>query len=161
MSITRKQAEELGIVKKGEKAIKTPVLLRGTPVKMMHLHLPYPPTDNHYYTIFNNRKVPSSQAKKYWKDVSQECTLQEAQHVVGRITLEFWIYRDNKVQFDIGNLVKAVQDSLTKAGVYADDRFIDHLLVHRGPVKPNPHIVVHLEGEMPGSVDLFANQEAK
>lgn len=156
--IPRKLAEELGIVHpRGEKAIKPPVLLRGLPVKSMRLFLPYPPTDNHYYTIWMNRKVPSGDAKKYWKAVSQECTLQEAQHVAGRITLEFWIYRENRVQYDIGNLVKAVQDSLTKAGVYADDRFIDHLLVHRGPVKPNSHIVVELTGEEPAGVDLFAD----
>lgn len=159
-NIPQKLAEELGLVKKKvrkEKAIVAPVLLRGLPVKFMRLHLPYPPSDNHYYTIWMNRKVPSSAAKQYWKAVSQECTLQEAQHVVGRLTLEFTVYRDNKVQYDIGNLVKAVQDSLTKAGVYIDDRFIDHLLVHRGPVKPNPHIIVELTGEEPAAIDLFAD----
>lgn len=123
----------------------------------MRLWLPYPPSDNHYYTVWNGRKIPSGAAKKYWQAVSLACTAQNAQHVVGRITLEMWIHRDNRVQFDIGNLIKATQDSLTKAGVYEDDRFIDHLLVHRGPLKVEPHVIVHLEGEEPASVDLFAD----
>jgi Holliday junction resolvase RusA-like endonuclease len=159
--IPQKLAEELGIRKpRREKKIVAPVELRGRPVKMMRLVLPYPPTDNHYYTIWMNRKVPSGAAKAYWKEVSIACTAQEAQHVIGRLTLEIWTHHEADYQYDIGNLIKATQDSLTKAGVYLDDKYIDLLIVHRGGIrKGNKHIIVHLEGEMPESVDLFARQD--
>lgn len=160
MSITRKQAEELGIVKRGEKAIKAPVLLRGLPVHRITLRLPYPPPLSRYHVVFNNRILPSKDAKAYWKAVSLACTEQEAQHVAGRIKMQVVAYRTDRREYDLDNLMKAIQDSLTKAGIYADDRFIDDLWIQRGSLHNEQCVYVTLEGEMPESVDLFAGIRA-
>ena len=72
-----------------------------------------------------------------------------AEHVAGRITLEYWLHRDDRRGFDISNTVKAVQDSLTQAGVYRDDMDIDTVIIHRGVVQEKANIEVLLTGEMP------------
>lgn len=160
-AIPRKLAEELGLVKpRNERNTAPPIILRGLPIESMRLWLPYPPPLSRYHVVFNNRILPSKDAKHYWKAVSLACTEQNARHVMGRIKMEVISCRDDKREYDLDNLMKAIQDSLTKAGIYADDRFIDELTIRRGPVKPTPHIIVHLTGEYPGSADLFAEQPA-
>jgi crossover junction endodeoxyribonuclease RusA len=158
MSITLKQAHELGILPKREKrerAIKAKTLLRGLPVVALMLRLPYPPSDNGYYTVWTNpetgiaRKILSKAGREYLKAVSKACTEQGARHVAGRITLEYWLHRDDRRGFDISNTVKAVQDSLTQAGVYRDDMDIDTVIIHRGVVQEKANIEVLLTGEMP------------
>ena len=155
MNIKIKQARELGILPKRELARAARVILRGLPVSALMLRLPYPPSDNGYYTVWTNpktgiaRKILSKAGRAYLKAVSKACTEQGATHVAGCITLEYWLHRDDRRGFDISNTVKAVQDSLTQAGVYRDDMDIDTVIIHRGVVQEKANIEVLLTGEMP------------
>lgn len=112
--------------------------------------LPFPPSVNHYYkhtAVGGKNKKPravrylSKRAKEYRKEVEQAIQaemgspplLKERLAVIvdqfpGRRTQE-----DNEIPHvqDIDNCLKPLFDAMEKAGVYANDKQIDELLVRR------------------------------
>jgi crossover junction endodeoxyribonuclease RusA len=57
-----------------------------------------------------------------------------AKHYAGRLAVEIEAHVPDKRKRDLDNLFKAVLDSLTHAGVWADDSQIDALRIVRKPV---------------------------
>lgn len=51
---------------------------------------------------------------------------------------------DRRVR-DLSNLLKATEDALTHANVWADDSLIDRITIERGPVKKGGELVITIE----------------
>jgi crossover junction endodeoxyribonuclease RusA len=108
---------------------------------VIRLTLPFPPSLN---TMFpsgkNGRRFLSQKGKdfaiavkaKVWAD---RTNLQYSKPTLPpRLGLRLMLCPPDKRTRDLDNHIKAVADSLTKAGVWADDEQIDKLVVERGPI---------------------------
>jgi crossover junction endodeoxyribonuclease RusA len=106
---------------------------------MMRLTLPYPPSDNHLYTVAHGRKVLSATGREYYRQVGQECLVQLAglpRHLSTALTVSVDLYPPDQRRRDTANAAKALGDSLQKAGVILDDAQIKAWhLYWRHPVK--------------------------
>jgi len=96
----------------------------------MTLELPFPPSVNTYWRMFQNRIIISKAGRQYRKDVQDAVTLQVANKQLGgalKVTIEAF-RPDNRIR-DIDNLLKASLDGMTHAGVYLDDSQITDLRI--------------------------------
>ena len=100
------------------------------------LNLPWPPSLNSYWRSPNKgplagRTLISEKGRKYRKDVENK-TLMDLCNIAGglrgaafvggeRLSVAIYAYPPDKRRRDLDNLPKAVLDSLTNAGVWADD----------------------------------------
>jgi crossover junction endodeoxyribonuclease RusA len=96
----------------------------------MIIELPFPPSVNTYWRMFQNRIIISKAGRQYRKDVQDAVTLQLGNKQYGgalKVTIEAF-RPDNRVR-DIDNLLKASLDGMTHAGVYLDDSQITDLRI--------------------------------
>lgn len=108
----------------------------------LQITLPWPPSANSYWRHPNKganrgRSLISEKGRAYRKTVAWEVVRQKARcRLLGRIGLQITAHVPDRRRRDLDNLLKATQDALAHAGVYADDSQIDLLLVQRAPVSP-------------------------
>lgn len=96
------------------------------------MELPYPPTVNHYYgQARNGKKFIKPKGKKFRLDVQEIVAQKQAKTMEGRVSVFIAIYPPDKRKRDIDNVLKALLDALTKAGVWDDDEQIDVLEIRR------------------------------
>jgi len=91
---------------------------------MIRLTLPYPPSDNHLYSVANGRKVLSAAGRDYYKQVGQECLVQLVgipRHLRTCLAVAVDLHPPDRRRRDTANPTKALGDSLQKAGVMLDD----------------------------------------
>ena len=102
---------------------------------MITLTLPYPPTVNHLYSVVNGRKVLSAKGREYIRQVHDTVRNQlgACRFGAARISYTVNVYPPDNRRRDLSNLVKAVEDALTKAGLWDDDSQVDHMTWQRGP----------------------------
>lgn len=102
---------------------------------MINLTLPWPPSTNVYYRNIDGKTLISAAGRQYRKDVADQVLIQRgAKLYQGRLGVDIVAHVPDKRRRDLDNILKAVLDSLTHAGVYADDSQIDELNVKRGPI---------------------------
>jgi len=103
-------------------------------MKELNLTIPWPPTVNTYYRAINRGRfatqILSKKARQYKKDVLRSVQVNLGP-LTGRLALTIYLHPPTKHKIDIDNRVKAVQDSLTAAGIWLDDSQIDELTVYR------------------------------
>lgn len=113
---------------------------------MITLTLPYPPSVNHLYAVVNGRKVLSAKGRKYHETVSQSVRNQRTESFgADRVTYTVNVYPPDNRRRDLSNLVKAVEDALTKAGVWNDDSQVDAMTWQRGPATKGGSLFVAIE----------------
>ncbi|OOH89518.1 crossover junction endodeoxyribonuclease RuvA [Pasteurellaceae bacterium 15-036681] len=94
---------------------------------MVEFELPYPPTVNHYWKHTKSGvHYVTAQGKAYQQAVGW--LLKNAKKFECKVQLFVDIYPPDKRKRDIDNIFKALLDSLTKAGVIADDSLIYKLV---------------------------------
>jgi crossover junction endodeoxyribonuclease RusA len=116
----------------------------------MILELPWPPTANHLHTVVRGRKILSTRAREYYQRVRFLVRAQNPYHQAlrGRLRVTLRASPPDRRKRDLGNIEKAVCDSLEKAGVYENDSQIDDLRIIRlQPSKP-AYVSVEIQ-EMP------------
>ncbi|NYT67957.1 RusA family crossover junction endodeoxyribonuclease [Pusillimonas noertemannii] len=108
---------------------------------MIILDLPYPPSVNTYWrhaTIKGQQRVLISEAGRKYRKAVYEAVLMAAPSqrrvAAGRLEVGIKAYMPDRRARDLDNLPKALLDSLTNAGVIADDSLIDRLVIERGPI---------------------------
>jgi crossover junction endodeoxyribonuclease RusA len=110
------------------------------------LELPYPPTNNTYYrnvTIGGQgRTMISAKGRKYAIDVAK--VIGKVEPIDFRICMVVDVYPPDLRKRDLDGVLKALQDSITKAGFWADDELIDDLRVIRKHKVPGGKVVVHI-----------------
>jgi crossover junction endodeoxyribonuclease RusA len=111
------------------------------------LHLPWPPSINHYWRRVGCRTLISREGRTFRTNV---CALlggggnARKPPAGGRIALAMDAFPPDRRRRDLDNILKAVCDSLTHAGIYEDDSQIDALAVRRGPVVPDGRLNIRL-----------------
>lgn len=103
-------------------------------MQIYYLELPFPPTVNSYYVKTQRGIYVSKKGRAFREDVADASS---EQNVYGLkldvpLTLDVILYPPDNRERDLDNYMKALQDSITQAGVWANDSLIDNLNVHRG-----------------------------
>lgn len=101
---------------------------------MIELTMPWPPSVNTYWRTFQGRMIISEKGRSYRKAVADQVLVQRgAKHYEGKLKVEIEAWRPDNRRRDLDNLLKAVLDSLTHAGVWADDGLIVDLRIYWAP----------------------------
>lgn len=118
------------------------------------LCLPWPPSLNSYYRSPNKgplagRHLISARGRLYRVEVVAAgwAQLRLKPMLTGRLYVYIDAYPPDKRKRDLDNLLKALFDALTHAGVWVDDSQIDRLAVERRPPAPNGRIDVTIESQ--------------
>ena len=103
---------------------------------ILRFEIPWPPSINHYYIHTASRVILSASGKRYRRDVALLLSsLRGSCGAEARLSLVINAFPPDKRKRDLDNIIKAVQDALQHAGVYADDFQIDMLtVIRREPV---------------------------
>jgi crossover junction endodeoxyribonuclease RusA len=100
-------------------------------MEMIELTLPWPPTVNTYWRNFNGRTIVSARGRSYRKAVADQVLIQHAaKHIDYAVKVEIQCFRPDRRRRDVDNLLKALLDSMTYAGVMQDDALIEDLRVY-------------------------------
>ena len=102
---------------------------------VVYLQLPFPPTVNSYYL---KGKIISSKGRVFRESVEQECAEQIVQNLklMDRLECAVILYPPDSRTRDLDNYLKALQDAITHAGVWEDDKQIDYGEQYRGQIVP-------------------------
>ena len=105
--------------------------------------LPWPPSVNHYWRVFRNRAILSSEGRQYRTRVCS--MLAGAQPLLGHLRVKVDAYPPDNRRRDIENVLKALLDAMEHGGVYMDDNQVKDLhIVWRGKA-PNGRVEVEIE----------------
>jgi crossover junction endodeoxyribonuclease RusA len=113
--------------------------------------LPWPPSTNRIWRNVSvagkPRTLLSQEGRVYRKAAADVCVVAKlaGKKISVRLALRLVVQAPDRRARDLDNMVKAVQDALTHAGVWLDDSQIDRLLVERGPVVKGGMVSVTLE----------------
>jgi crossover junction endodeoxyribonuclease RusA len=111
------------------------------------LTLPHPPSTNNLYATVNGRRVLSSKGRQYHAEVARIVDRHMEGEGFGRARIAYHVtvfHPDNRRR-DLSNLVKAMEDALTKAGVWHDDSQVDRFTFERSHVLPGGSLFVEIE----------------
>mgnify|MGYP003650909037 CR=1 FL=1 len=98
---------------------------------MIELTMPWPPSVNTYWRTFKGRMIISEKGRQYRKAVADQVLVQHgAKHFAGKLVVEIEAWRPDNRRRDLDNLLKAVLDGLTHAGVWDDDSNIVDLRIY-------------------------------
>ena len=115
-------------------------------VSMMHFVLPFPPSINSYYRVFNNRILLSAEGRKYKKAVREYVMLLGLKPLKdAKLKIEMFLQPRDKRKIDIDNRIKSVLDALQDAGLFDDDFQIDELTIRRGTPVEGGRLFVKIE----------------
>ena len=93
--------------------------------------LPWPPSVNHYWRNFRGRMVIGADGRSYRRAVAEQVLIQGfARHYTGKIKVEIEALRPDNRRRDLDNLLKALLDGCTHAGVWEDDSNIVDLRIY-------------------------------
>lgn len=101
------------------------------------LNVPYPPTLNRYYRYVTGlRRVLISAEGRAYREAVREAINKAAQTdglktLSGRLEVVIHVSPPDRRRRDLDNVLKALLDSLTYAGVWVDDSQIDKLEINR------------------------------
>lgn len=95
------------------------------------LTLPWPPSVNKYWRTYQGRMIISAEGRSYRKAVADQVLIQRgAKHYAGKLRVQIEAYRPDNRRRDLDNLLKAVLDGCTHAGVWEDDSNIVDLRIY-------------------------------
>ena len=95
------------------------------------LTLPWPPSVNKYWRTFQGRMIISAEGRSYRKAVADQVLIQRgAKHYIGKLCVVIEAFRPDNRRRDLDNLLKAVLDGCTHAGVWEDDSNIVDLRIY-------------------------------
>lgn len=96
-----------------------------------------PPTVNHIYRTYRNRRYKTAKAQAYQEGVTQRLRSEWncKPPCIDTIEVRITFITNDKRKWDIDNRVKALQDCLSMAGIIKDDKQVNilHVERHAGP----------------------------
>ena len=97
----------------------------------LNLTLPWPPSVNTYWRMYQNRMIISEAGRKYRTAVAEQVFLQSrGKTTTGKLKVTIEAWRPDNRRRDLDNLLKAVLDSMGHAGLYIDDSLIVDLRIY-------------------------------
>lgn len=124
------------------------------------LTLPYPPALNRYYRHVAIRGQPRtliSEAGREYRERVRRTVGPVVTHT-DRLAVSVLIYPPDRRRRDLDGVHKALLDTLTHAGVWADDSLIDWLTTLRGPCVLGGSVVVRVEPIPAGLLDEMVRE---
>ncbi len=114
---------------------------------MLDIIVSFPPSQGSYYSYNKRVKYITKSGKKYLETVAAECLEQCAYGLKMSYPLDFTaiFYPPTKRIWDFDNHLKALQDSLTKAGVWTDDSDIAQLHCYQGTVVSKGKVSIRIK----------------
>jgi crossover junction endodeoxyribonuclease RusA len=111
------------------------------------MHLPYPPSINHYWRHVGPRTLISREGRAFRTNV---CALlggggPRRPPAGGRIALCMDAFPPDRRRRDLDNIQKPVLDALQHAGIYQDDSQIDLLVTKRCMPAPGGRLLVRID----------------
>lgn len=95
------------------------------------LTLPWPPSMNKYWRTFQGRMIISADGRSYRKAVADQVLIQRAaKNYTCKLRVQIEAFRPDNRRRDLDNLLKAVLDGCTHAGVWEDDSNIVDLRIY-------------------------------
>ena len=99
----------------------------------LSLHLPYPPSVNHYWRAVRTRvgvqmKI-SAEGRRFRKEIVAKISGLKVRAISGPVQVQILACRPDKRRRDIDNILKSLLDALGHAGAYKDDSQIWELSV--------------------------------
>lgn len=92
--------------------------------------IPYPPSVNHYYRNGKKgRKIVCKKGKDHQIKVWAICRMETTEPIRQKLKVTFICHRPDNRRRDLDNLLKCLQDSLTKGGMWHDDSQIVDLSI--------------------------------
>ena len=119
---------------------------------MISLILPFPPSVNTYWRHPTKGKLAGrhliSEKGREYRAAVQYCiglSKTRVKHMDGRLSVRIVANPPDRRQRDLDNMLKALLDALTHAGVWSDDGAIDSLSITRGEVKPPGYVTITVQ----------------
>lgn len=106
----------------------------------MQLTLPYPPSSNRYWRVFQGVARQSREAMAYKREVAVLAKQARVEPLAGDVALTVTVYRPRKVG-DLDNRLKVLLDALAGAA-YADDKQVREIHAYLRDDKHNPRVEV-------------------
>lgn len=101
---------------------------------MIEITLPWPPSVNHYWRMWQGRMVIGTKGREYRKAVSDLVMIHKGtRSIEGKVKMTIEAFRPDNRRRDLDNLLKAVLDALGHAGVYHDDSLVVDLRIYWAP----------------------------
>lgn len=120
-------------------------------LKSLTYTLPWPPSVNHYWRRVliggKPRTLLSKEGREYKLQAVDAVRGQRrgpSAPLSGRIAISVTLFPPDKRRYDLDNRIKAVQDSLTAAGVWEDDNQVKVLHLEEGEVVKGGACIVHI-----------------
>lgn len=118
---------------------------------MLILHLPYPPSTNTYWRHptrgkLAGRHLISEAGRKYRLDC-HACVLEHGvrRPLEGRLTVTILAKMPDRRRRDLDNILKALFDAMTHAGVWLDDEQIDEIIIRRNGMQRGGEVCVFVD----------------
>ena len=100
------------------------------------LHLPYPPSVNHYWGQSGKQRFIGKKGKEFRQAVAEACLDLELATMDGRLSVHVAIWPPDNRKRDVDNILKPLLDAMEHAGVYENDSQIDELhIIRHHPIK--------------------------
>lgn len=105
--------------------------------------IPLPPSTNH---LFKNVKGVGRVKSKAYEDftlMAVAAIRRQRVPAIGGYVVMLWAFERSSAQADVSNRIKAAEDSIVKAGVIEDDRFVTaHFLTWAPPANGTAHVQI-------------------
>jgi crossover junction endodeoxyribonuclease RusA len=95
----------------------------------LSLHLPWPPSINHYWRRVGAKTLISREGRRFREEVVAKISQRKVRAISGPVRVHILACRPDKRRRDIDNILKSLLDALGHAGVYEDDSQIWDLSV--------------------------------
>jgi crossover junction endodeoxyribonuclease RusA len=112
------------------------------------MKIPYPPSVNHYYRNGRNgQKYISKEGVLHRQATWAVCRKHGVQPTRKTLSVHFVVSRPDKRIRDLSNLLKCLEDSLTKGGMWHDDSQIVDLRIAWVNEQPEQFITIEVGDE--------------
>ena len=126
---------------------RSELLKRELVLNEYEFYLPFPPTNNNYYTIARNRKVLSKKGREYKSEAVNAIIEQRLndKRISGSIGITLVLNPPCNRRRDLDNFEKPLLDAITESGLWGDDSQIDRKLTIRGVKSKVGHVIVNVK----------------
>ena len=113
------------------------------------IRLPLPPSVNRYWRTFRGRVLVSADGREYRRVVGMHVAASERGPMFSApVYVAIVLNPPDKRRRDLDNVLKALLDSLTAAGVWGDDSQVDGLRITRGDRKEGGSVYVAITDDV-------------